>query len=217
MEIEKSVRISPAEWPGKPLRIQPGNLELFAPGGLGLSGPFPFRPWDDPFGPSPQRFYGLQARTGHPLQDAPVSDAAGGIIYFDGTPDHDDVKALLRLLEVRTGEKEYAAFLGEATDPPEQRFVTQLRLVSRMALISMYGALAGDETFPAQELDLGGALWRFIECEQQRWGTGMGGALSGAMGGDGDWAKESLAFGFMVENSFQGVYRIWSRAWLVTK
>ena len=36
-------------------------------------------------------------------------------------------------------------------------------------------------------------------------------------GGDGDWAKESLCFGLMVENGYQGVYRIWSRAWLVTK
>jgi hypothetical protein len=27
----------------------------------------------------------------------------------------------------------------------------------------------------------------------------------------------AVAFGFMVENEYQGVYRIWSRAWLVTK
>ena len=36
-------------------------------------------------------------------------------------------------------------------------------------------------------------------------------------GGDGDWAKEELAFGCMVENVDLGIYRIWSRAWLVTK
>jgi hypothetical protein len=36
-----------------------------------------------------------------------------------------------------------------------------------------------------------------------------------AFGGDGERAKESLAFGFMVENAYYGVYRIWSRAWLV--
>jgi hypothetical protein len=37
------------------------------------------------------------------------------------------------------------------------------------------------------------------------------------MGGDADWAKESLAYGSMVENAYRGVYRLWSRTWLVTK
>jgi hypothetical protein len=41
--------------------------------------------------------------------------------------------------------------------------------------------------------------------------------LYGAMGGDGDWAKEELCFGFMMENEYHGVCRIWTRAWLVTK
>jgi hypothetical protein len=34
---------------------------------------------------------------------------------------------------------------------------------------------------------------------------------------DGDWAKESLCFGFMMENEYHGICRIWTRAWLVTK
>ena len=37
------------------------------------------------------------------------------------------------------------------------------------------------------------------------------------MGGDGDYAVEELSFGFMLENEYNQVYRIWSRAWLVTK
>jgi hypothetical protein len=41
--------------------------------------------------------------------------------------------------------------------------------------------------------------------------------LTGTFGRDGDWAREALCFGFTVENAFHGVYRIWSRAWLVTK
>lgn len=36
-------------------------------------------------------------------------------------------------------------------------------------------------------------------------------------GGDGEWARESLAFGFLVENQYHSIYRIWTRAWLVTK
>ncbi|MEI9999893.1 MAG: hypothetical protein WDO13_12425 [Verrucomicrobiota bacterium] len=45
----------------------------------------------------------------------------------------------------------------------------------------------------------------------------MSSQLRGTFGGDGDWAKESLCFGLLVENNDLGVYRLWSRAWLVTK
>jgi hypothetical protein len=45
----------------------------------------------------------------------------------------------------------------------------------------------------------------------------MSAELSGTFGGDGDWAQESLCFGFMIENAYHGVYRMWSRAWLITK
>jgi hypothetical protein len=31
------------------------------------------------------------------------------------------------------------------------------------------------------------------------------------------WAKETLGFGLMVENAYQGVYRVWSRPWLMAK
>ena len=48
-------------------------------------------------------------------------------------------------------------------------------------------------------------------------GYTFSGKLRGTLGGDGDWAKESLAFGFFVENTYWSVYRLWSRPWLVTK
>ena len=41
--------------------------------------------------------------------------------------------------------------------------------------------------------------------------------LAGMFGGDGDDSREKLSFGRMVENGYHHVYRIWSRAWLVTK
>jgi hypothetical protein len=68
-----------------------------------------------------------------------------------------------------------------------------------------------------QPMPLKDALWRFIELEREIWGSGMSRQLRGLFGGDGDWAKESLCFGFLVENNDQGIYRLWSRAWLVTK
>src|SRR5437868_6331874 len=66
------VRVSPAQWPARELKVQPGDLSLFVPPGLGLGGPFPVRPWDDPLS-SPAGYYGFQQPAGHPLRDAPVS------------------------------------------------------------------------------------------------------------------------------------------------
>ena len=69
----------------------------------------------------------------------------------------------------------------------------------------------------AEPVTIGALVHRFIELQRERWGTGFSSALRGTLGGDGDWAKESLAFGLMVENGYWGVYRLWSRPWLVTK
>ena len=56
------------------------------------------------------------------------------------------------------------------------------------------------------------------ECWKRRVGTSFGDSrIDGKMGGDGDYAVEELSFGFMLENEYNQVYRIWSRAWLVTK
>ena len=107
MEIGKLIRLAPATWPGKELEVQPGDLSKLVPDGLGIAGPFPIRPWDDPFGPSPGRYYGYQARTGLPYLDAPIADAAGGTIYFDDSPRREDFDALLRLMGIRVPELEY--------------------------------------------------------------------------------------------------------------
>ena len=32
--------------------------------------------------------------------------------------------------------------------------------------------------------------------------------LANYLGGDGDWAKEGLAFGAMIENAYLGIYRV---------
>ncbi len=99
----------------------------------------------------------------------------------------------------------------------------QMRIVTSSALYLMYRAIddAGSRAFPEQELTLREALWAFIEHEKERWGTSFTQdeekGLMGLFGGDGDFAREQLAFGFMIENGDTGVYRIWSRAWLVTK
>lgn len=220
------VRISPAVWPGaagtdaaEP-EVQPGNLDLWLPQGIGLDVPPVFMPWDDLESVMNRgNYYGLQSTTRHPILDAPRTGAAGGVVYFRGDPPTDEVAALLALLEVQTRNRHYAVFLAEATSPERENFLTQVRIVSRFALKYAFGVLsnADYEAFPEQPLDVGELIARFLADQQEIYGTGYSDGLRGAMGGDGDWAKETLAFGFAVENEYQGVYRLWSRAWLVTK
>src|SRR5262245_36709172 len=194
MDIGKVIRLSPAIWPGKALDVQPGDMTRLVPEGMGISGPFPIRPWDDPFGPSPARYYGFQARTGQPYTDAPITKPAGGVVYFNDSPPLGDFQGLLRLMGVRIGGTQSASFFERSETPLGQRHVSPMRLVSRAALQGLFGAPIGDESAPlvAQERTLAEVLWAFIESEQEEWGTGMGGKLTGAMAGDGDWAKESL-------------------------
>ena len=214
------VRIAPAAWPGRAVPVQPGDFSKFAPGGMGMGNAgFPIRPWDDPFGPSPSRFYGYEPRSGDPYKNAPLSCPAGGTIYFDSGLERSEFDTLLRLLGVETGNAFYAVFLAESQNPVEERFVAQLRLVGASALQEMFNVEGLPETMDwvRQTISLADLLWRFIELETEKYGTGMCSDLYGKFGGDGDWAKESLCFGFMVENNEMSVYRLWSRAWLVTK
>jgi hypothetical protein len=218
--IETFARIAPPIWPGKALEVQPGDLTQFAPMGLGLNAPFVMRPWDklsDMF--SRTDYYGYHPRSNDPFRGAPVTDAAGGTVYFDGSPQTEHIGVLLRLMQVGSSHKSYAVFVGRAENPQDEGYLVQLRIVSSFALAQMFGATTGDETtrFLEQPLTVGELVLKFIEHQQNAWGTGFSSRLAGTMGGDGDWAKESLAFGFLVENSYQAVYRIWSRAWLVTK
>lgn len=220
-DIDSFIKVYPRHWPeDKELEIYPGDLDKFAVPGVGISGPFPIRPWDDPLRDDPSDYYSFQGITGHPIRDASKNEPAGGVVYFGGTPREEDIEALFRLLNVSAHLKDYAAFVEHSLQPIEDRYLVQMRIVSRFALKYLFGALDSDEyeSFPPQDRTIGEVLWQFIQDQQDKWGTGMDSyELRGVMGGDGDFAKEELAFGFMVENEYNSVYRIWSRAWLVTK
>jgi hypothetical protein len=69
----------------------------------------------------------------------------------------------------------------------------------------------------SQDPPTGTLIWRFIAEEERRYGLHGTEGLYGTFGGDGDRAKEELCFGFLIENADLGVYRIWSRGWLVMK
>lgn len=208
-DLGGKIRISPPIWPDHKLDIQPGDLSKFVPYGNGV--------------------YGYQNREGsNPLTSAPPQEACGGVIYFGNDITKVDFKALMHIMEVQPKHvvkpsKDFAVFIAESKQPGKDGYLAQMRVVSKFGLRFMFNTLtdAEYEKFPEQELTVVEALWSFIEQERKRWGTSFSQdgtkGLRGLFGGDGDFAREELSFGFMLENDYHNVYRIWSRAWLVTK
>ena len=199
-----------ASWPAKGVR--PGDLTQFAPDGLGLAAPMIVRPYGRMADPD---FYGWHERVFDPFRGAPRNDAGGGVLYFDAYGQADRFPAALQMMGASLDSpiSDFVAFEAEAEEPPAQRFLRQVRFMSRDAL-----AIFGAEEPPAKSAPtatLGEAIASFIAAEKTYWYETA--SLSGTLGGDGDWAKEYLGFGFMVENAWHRIYRLWSRPYLVTK
>jgi hypothetical protein len=207
--LSDKILIYPPVWPECEPNVQPGDLSKYTPYGSG--------------------FYGYQERDiGNPFTSAPWEEEAGGKVYFGNGISMNDFVVLMRILQVVRGHgltplKDFAAFIHESEQPAVDGYLVQMRVVSKFALRFLFDTITevGYKKFPEQQLTVEEALWAFIEHEKKRWGTSftqdykMG--LQGLFGGNGDSAREELSFGFMVENSYYNIYRIWSRAWLVTK
>lgn len=220
--INEQIKIAPSIWPGRQLNVQPGDLSQVMPKGIGLAlGPV-FFPWGASGSMAGRpSFYAWQPVTGNFLVDAPLAESGGGIVYF-GTNDWNgprwpsDFQAVLRLMGMEGvwDDRKYLAFLEVAEDPLRQRFLCQLRLLSKFALDS-FGADLTPQTahYADQPLTLGECLGAFIEDQKRELPECV---LDQVMGGDGD-NYEQLGFGLMVENSYHRALRIWSRAWIITK
>jgi hypothetical protein len=208
LNLGSDLRIYPSVWPGKQLSTQPGDLSLFVLPGNNACG----------------YQNGMQS---NPFTDAPKTEGAGGIIYFDNDIAREDLDALMRMWGRCSNKswppKDYTAFIAESKQPSQEGYLAQMRIVDKFGLRHLFSALtdAEDMQFPEQELNLVEALWRFIEHERNRWGTSFtedeAKGLAGLFGGNGDYAREQLSFGLMLENGYYDIIRIWSRAWLVTK
>jgi len=194
------VIISPAIWPGKEIQVQPGDLSKFAPYGNSV--------------------YGYQSNSLEPIRGDPPLEENAADVYFGNGVKREDFEGFLRMMKVRVENKDYAAFVQESSNPVEDRYFKQMRLISKFGLRFMFEALDNEEydSFREQDLSIGEALWTFMDAEKGRFGTSFGNPrIEGKMGGNGNFAREKLSFGFMLENEDNQVYRIWSRAWLVTK
>ncbi len=215
--IADGVRISPSDWSSKSVPVQPGDLRRFAPMGRGRIGSLPADLDDIGLPPGNPDLFSLTAHHSHPLLNAPITEPTGGTLYLDGEPNREDLAAVFRLLGVPADATDYAVFLSQAKKPAEERYMTQLRIVRRVALAALYDALSEAElrSFPRQQLTVGALMGKFIETEQQCWGTGLSSKLCERFGNPGQRFRAALAFGLMIENAFYGVYRLWSRAWLL--
>lgn len=207
-EITKGlgIRVEPGALLGEARR--PDNLGLWTPAGNGVYG------------------YQQSSLEGDPIARAPRQESSGGVVYFGGKVSEDDFYTLLSLLGCRLhfahglAGLDYSAYLLESSEPEQDNYLTQMRVVSKFAQRFMFGTLdeASYTKFEPQPVPAHVAMWKFMEFERGRWGTEMGSpALDGKFGGDGDYAIEKLSFGLARENDYNDVFRIWSRAWLVTK
>ncbi|MCL5409628.1 MAG: hypothetical protein M1607_02080 [Patescibacteria group bacterium] len=192
------IRLSPLFYPNTDSAHQSGDLSHFAATGNAV--------------------YGYQVRDFDPFKIGPTQEPTGGVLFFSNKIKKEDFMALARILGMGTG-RDYAAFLAESKNPSKDGYLRQLRLTSALSLRFHFEELTEEELdkFPEQTLTMPEALWTFIEHEKKEWGTFFGSPkLEGQFGGDSYFAREELSFGIMVENDFDRIYRIWSRAWLVT-
>lgn len=204
--IEQLIDIYSPFWPGRTLSVPPGDLGLFAPSGIV---DFGVPAIHAPAHPS------HRDRPADPLRAAPLTEPAGGAVYIQGDAMPADLAGLMRLLRVDAAAADYAAFLARAADPLEDRFLTQLRLIRVPALVGIYHALSPDETrlFPDQRLTIGELVPAFVAGERRHWSARP--AQSSTAEPGEPRLQQALGFGFMVENAHYGVYRIWSRVWLL--
>jgi hypothetical protein len=164
----------------------------------------------------PQGIYDWQPHGGDPMINAPRTDDGGGVVYFGADKSPQEVtqrlSVLFGVLGVKAHRRDYTVVWKDCEDPQRDGFVTCLRVISRNALEKLDREAAA--TVPDQGLEAGELVQSFVLEEQRRFSDVV---LTGALGGDGDWAYEQLAFGIMMENAHLQVYRIWSRLWLLTK
>ena len=183
-------------------KVDPTNMEIFTPHGTGI--------------------YGYQDnQIKNPFGFAPIHEPCAGLVFFDSEDDKslkEKAMNLFSLLNVNSKSKNYYVIIQNSSDPKEDGYIQQMRIITDFAMKNMFG-FDDPANKPVQPFTISEALYLFTYAETQKWGnscfTNKG--LWGQFGGDGYMQKEKLSFGFMIENNYFGVYRIWSRAWLVTK
>lgn len=171
----------------------PDNLDFLAEEGSGV-----YQASDHIFGP-------LAANV---MQGVSLETMNLGLLYFDDFRySRDKLVSALNLLGIQDGSK-YSIFSLRTTDRG-QGFITQARFVSDFAM-KYYFNIKDEEEVAKQPIGMVDAIISFIESEIHNFGSeanlckhfGIEIPFDGSFG---------LGFGFLVENSYYNIYRIWSR------
>lgn len=142
-----------------------------------------------------------------PIESAPLYQPNGFAIGTDYFDDETFPESLVNDIKFPSS-KSYNLYLEESETPELDGFFRQMLVVSKLNF--------GIDKLDKQTLSIKDALSAFIDAEGERCGSGQL-DIDGVLGGDGEFSYELLAFGFTVESSEQGIYRIWSRAWIERK
>jgi len=159
----------------------------------------------------------------NPILTAALYEGKGGTILFDNHIDPSDLETSMKaivMVEPPGALRSYVVYANESKNPKEDNYLRQLRFVSFFAMEHLFRAISHEqaEKLPLQPWLLTEAVRDFVQSERQFWGTGFGAPkLERLFGGNANSAREELSFGLQVENVYHGVFRLWSRAWLVTK
>lgn len=187
------IEVMPSDWPRKDLQSQPGDLRQFT-----------------------SNLDSSQSQGRHPFLETQLTEARGGRFHFVDDRDYKkELRIILAALGVRQDWKKYAVFIGHASDPTREGYLTQLKIVTYFALYRLFDAIAGNEAlvFPEQALMIGDLVCGFVEKQREEWNS-LPQTKREHLGNYRVGVNEELGFGFMIEDVKYGVYRLWSRAWL---
>jgi hypothetical protein len=192
-DLNKLINFSPPVWPGKEdLTPQPGDLTKFMPNGYNCD----------------EDFFGEKK---NPFVRMPSAERVGGAICFDSDVYRKDKKAFMLFMKAfgMWENKKFVAFIKEENDYSHTYCAKQMRLVSDFALQYAFKAIGEKEynSFPEQKVTMAEAFWAFLQEETR----GCDPPKNVSPGKTTIIMVIPPSIGIMVENSYHGIYRIWSR------
>ena len=187
--LNELIEFSLPVWPGKEeVTPQPGDLTKFVANGYYCD----------------ENFFGEQE---NPFTRMPRSECVGGAICFDSDVYRKDKKAFITLMKAlgMWDDKKFVAFTEERGNS-HIFCAKQMRLVSDFTLKSVFNVIDREDLLPTQKITMPEAFWYFIQ-EETRGCDPPKNVSSGKL----ILTIIPPSIGVMVENSYYGIYRIWSR------
>ncbi len=110
------------------------------------------------------------------------------MIYFTDDRDYrGELPIILDLMDVSQNGREYAVFVGYASDPKSEGYLTQLRIITPFH--RLFGVTIGEtRELTSQPMTIGELVCGFVETHREEWNSSPVGFC------------ENLGFGFMVES-----------------